>query len=250
MEHTLDSPLITIITVALEAKMNLENTIRSVADQDYKKIEYLVIDGKSTDGSIDVIRQYNSVVSKWLSEKDEGIYSAMNKGINMASGEWVCFLNAGDIFVNKEVVSKVVKAICSSPQQPDIIYGNILVRKSTDEFSERIAQSPRNSHRMYFCHQSAFVRLHLLGEYPFDERYKLSADLKFFKQCYCADKRFVSVNYPIIIYDTFGLSNTNRERGLRENISVIKEMDSGREKYIFLLRLYFVIYWRKLTGKQ
>lgn len=250
MEYTVNPPLITIITVTLESKTNLEKTIRSVASQDYKKIEYLVIDGNSTDGSIDVIRQYASVISKCLSEKDEGIYSAMNKGVNMASGEWVCFLNAGDIFVNSEVVSEVAKAICSLPQQPDIIYGNILVRKSTGGFFERIAQSPRNSHRMYFCHQSAFVQLYLLREFPFDERYKLSADLKFFKQCHHANKRFVRINYPIVIYDTFGLSNTNRERGLQENISIIKGIDRGGEKYIFLLRLYFVIYWRKLTGKK
>jgi len=250
MEHTNDSPLITVITVVLEAKTNLEKTIRSVAEQDYDRIEYLVIDGGSTDGSIDVIRQYPSVVSKWLSEKDDGIYSAMNKGVRMASGEWVCFLNAGDVFVNSGIIRQVAEEAYLSPEPPEIIYGSVLVQKSNGGFVERIAQSPRNSHRMYFCHQSAFVRLTLLRQYPFDEKYRLSSDLKFFKKCYSENKRFVRMDFPIVTYDTSGLSNADRERGLRENISVIKEMDRGWKRYKFLLRLYFVIYWRRLFSKH
>jgi len=252
MNATGESLLITVITVVLNAKTNLEKTIRSVTEQDYPGIEYLVIDGGSIDGSVDVIRQYYpSVISNWLSEKDKGIYSAMNKGAGMASGEWVCFLNAGDVFANSTVIRKIAEVVHLLPEQPDIAYGNILVRKhGANRLIERIAQSPRNSHRMYFCHQSAFVRLALLRQYPFDESYKLSADLKFFKQCRSDDKQFLQLNFPIVVYDTFGLSNADREQGLRENISVVKEMDSGLEKCKFLFRLYFVIYWRKLFRKH
>ena len=241
-------PLITVVTVALEAKTNLEKTIRSVAEQDYDKIEYLVVDGGSTDGSIDVIKQFSSVISKWVSEKDDGIYTAMNKGIRMASGDFVCFLNAGDVFVNSSIISKVVEAVRLLPALPEIVYGNILVRKPTGELVERIAKAPCNSHRMYFCHQSAFVQLALLKHYSFDNRYKLSADLKFFKQCYKDNKHFYKLDFPVVIYDTNGLSHVNRERGLRENIAVVREMDRGLEKYKFLLRLYFVIYWRKFLN--
>jgi glycosyltransferase involved in cell wall biosynthesis len=250
MEQKGEYPLITIITVTFEAKANLEKTIRSVAGQDYGEIEYLVIDGGSTDGSIDVIRQYSPVISRWISEKDDGIYPAMNKGIGMASGEWICFLNAGDTFVGNKTISKVVEVVRSLPAAPDIVYGNIWVQNPGGGFIERMAQSPRNSHRMYFCHQSAFVRRALLRQYPFDERFQLSADLKFFKQCHFANKRFVRLGFPVVVYDTSGISHTNRERGLRDNISVIKEMDSGWEKYWFLLRLYFVICWRRLTAKH
>ncbi|MDR2148721.1 MAG: glycosyltransferase [Tannerella sp.] len=243
-------PVVTIITVVLNAKTNLKKTVCSVAEQDYPKIEYLVIDGGSTDGSLDVIRDYHpAVISKWLSEKDDGIYSAMNKAGRMASGEWICFLNAGDVFVDSTIVGKVVETIQLQPEQPGIVYGNILIQKSPEEFMERQAQSPRNSHRMYFCHQSAFVRQSLVRQYPYDEHYKLSADLKFFKQCFYGNKRFVQFDFPVVIYDLSGLSNTERERGLRENIAVVKEMDSGWQKFGFLLRLYFVIYWRRLSGK-
>jgi len=245
----IDLPLITVITVVLDAKTNLEKTIRSVAEQDYGRIEYLVIDGGSRDGSVRVIQQYFSAISQWVSENDNGIYAAMNKGVGMASGEWVCFLNAGDIFINSRVISQVVETVRLLPAQPDIVYGNVWTRKPSGGFTNRIAQSPRNSHRMYFCHQSAFVRLSLLRQHLFDERYKLSADLKFFKQCYKDNQAFVKLNFPITIYETSGLSNSDRERGLRENISVIKEIDNGWEKYKFLLRLYFVIYWRRLFAK-
>jgi glycosyltransferase involved in cell wall biosynthesis len=249
MTHTVKNSLITIITVVLDAKTNLEKTIQSVIEQDFKTFEYIVIDGGSTDGSVAVIRKYSPAISNWVSEKDNGIYSAMNKGIQMATGKWVCFLNAGDVFVNKGIIRKVAETIHLLSEQTVIIYGNILTQKKTGELVERIALSPRNSHRMYFCHQSAFVQLDLLRQYLFDENHKLSADLKFFKQCYKDNKRFVHWNFPIVIYDKLGISNTNRELGLRDNISVIKEIDKGWEKYKFLLRLYFVIYWRKLTLK-
>lgn len=251
MENTVESPLITVITVVLNAKKNLEKTIQSVAEQEYKRIEYIVIDGGSTDGSVDIIRQFHpSLISAWISEKDKGIYSAMNKGAGMASGEWICFLNAGDVFVNSSIIGKIAESILQQQEKPDIIYGNILVRKPKGKFKERIALSPRNYHRMYFCHQSAFVKLDLLRQYPFDEHYKLSSDLKFLKNCFFNNKKFLKLNFPVVIYDVFGLSNTDRELGLRENISVINEMDKGWKKYKFLLRLYFIIYWRKIFAKH
>jgi hypothetical protein len=84
----------------------------------------------------------------------------------------------------------------------------------------------------------------------FDERHKMSADLKLFKQCHYDKRKFVYVNFPVVVYDTSGISNVQRRKGLWDNIAVIKEIDKGLDKYLFLLRLYFVIYWRMLTGKK
>ncbi|GHU63991.1 glycosyl transferase [Bacteroidia bacterium] len=244
------SPLITIVTVVYNSAATLEKTIRSVTEQDYGKIEYIVIDGGSTDESIQIIKKQESNLSAWLSEKDNGIYDAMNKGIRMASGDWVCFLNSGDIFVDSQIIGKVAKEISQSNRNQDVIYGNILVRKADGLFKERIAKEPCNIHRMYFCHQSAFVRRELLQKFGFDEQHPMSADLKFFKQCYYNGNSFVHLNFPVVIYDTSGVSNTHRERGLRDNIAVIQEIDRGLKKYVFLLRLHFVIYWRKLANKK
>jgi glycosyltransferase involved in cell wall biosynthesis len=241
------SPLITVITVNYNNAEALEQTIQSVIAQTYQ-VEYIVVDGASTDGSIDVIKKYESKITEWFSEKDTGIYNAMNKGVERASGEWICFLNCGDVFVDTQTVQRMVDNIQSSGM--DIIYGNILVEQPDETLKERVAREPCNIHRMHFCHQSAFVRAYLFNVFPFDEKYKMSADFKFFKECYYDDRKFAHVNFPVVIYDTSGVSNAQRRKGLLENITVIKEIDTGLDKYLFLLRLYFVIYWRILTGKK
>ncbi|GHT38798.1 glycosyl transferase [Bacteroidia bacterium] len=252
-------PLITIITVVYNGVSSIGKTIRSVIGQTYPAIEYIIIDGGSTDGSVEIITNYETKfgigqlhITKWLSERDTGLYNAMNKGVKMATGEWICFLNSGDVFVDRGSVQKIVQAMQDGidPQSPAIFYGNILIQNADGTYREKIAQEPCNSHRMYFCHQSAFVKTSLLHQYPFDERHRMSADLKFFKQCYYDDRRFFHANFPVVIYDTSGISNTQRQSGLRDNIAVIKSIDKGFDKYKFLLRLYFTIYWRKLTGKS
>jgi glycosyltransferase involved in cell wall biosynthesis len=243
---TTSLPLITVITVVRNGTGMLEKTIRSVIVQRYTPVEYLVIDGASTDGSTDIIRKYESKIAGWLSEEDTGLYNAMNKGIRMAAGEWICFLNCGDVFTDCESIGKVVEGIVSGDENTAVVYGNILVSGTN---REKIAKEPCNLHRMYFCHQSAFVKTGILRRYLFDEHYRMSADLKFFKQCYYDKHVFIHLNFPVVIYDTSGISNTSRERGLRENIAVVKEMDKGFDRILFLFRLYFVIYWRRLTGK-
>jgi len=239
--------LITVITVVYNGLNTLEKTIQSVLEQVYS-VEYIIVDGESSDGTVDFINQYTEHLSAWISEKDNGIYDAMNKGTEMSSGKWICFLNSGDVFVDKYVTQKVAEAITST-NEPDILYGNILVEKSDRSLKERIAKEPCNLHRMFFCHQAAFTKRTLLKTFPFDIKHKMSADLKFFKECYHNHCRFVHLKIPLVVYDTTGVSNVNREAGLRDNIAVITSIDKGIQKYVFLIRLYFVIYWRKLNGK-
>lgn len=244
------SPLITVITVNYNHADALEKTVQSVIAQTYFPVEYIVIDGASTDNSVDIIKNYGSKITEWLSEKDTGIYNAMNKGVEKANGEWVCFLNSGDVFADSEVVGKVVAAIHPLPEKPDIVYGNILIQKPDGTLKEAVAKEPCNIHRMYFCHQSAFVQLPLLQKWNFDEKHPMSADLKFFKQCYHDRRIFRHLDFPIVIYDKSGISNTERIRGLYDNIAVIRDTDKGFKKYLFLIRLYFVIFWRKLNRKK
>ncbi len=243
------SYLITVITVVYNSAHLLEKTIQSVIGQSFSNIEYIIIDGGSTDGTTDIIKKYETSLSAWVSEKDRGIYHAMNKGVSMANGKWICFINSGDEFIDHHTVEKVVNsAFKVSCDADDILYGNILVNIK-GEMKERIASAPCNKHRMFFCHQSSFVKTELLRKFPFDEKYKMSADLKFFKQCYYLHYKFLHLNFPIVIYDISGISNTNRAAGLRENVAVVKEMDNGFQRLIFLLRLYYIIYWLKLTKK-
>ncbi len=246
---TASKPLITVITVVRNSARLLEKTIQSVIGQSFPSVEYIIVDGASTDGTADIIKKYEPSLAKWVSEKDNGIYHAMNKGVSMAGGTYICFMNSGDVFADDRTLEKVVAGM-DETHDADIYYGNILVKTGENELKERIATAPCNKHRMFFCHQSAFVRIELLRKYPFDEKYKMSADLKFFKQCYYNRRRFVHLDFPVVVYDTSGISHTNRIAGLRENIAVIREMDHGCNKFQFMLRLYYVIWWLKLTGKR
>jgi glycosyltransferase involved in cell wall biosynthesis len=100
---------ITIITVCYNSVTTIENTLKSVAAQTYKNIEYIIVDGNSTDGTLDIIEQYKTMVSKWVSEPDKGLYDAMNKGINMATGELIGILNADDTFFNNHVLEDIAE---------------------------------------------------------------------------------------------------------------------------------------------
>ncbi|MCI5136399.1 MAG: glycosyltransferase [Candidatus Electrothrix sp. AW2] len=98
-----DKPLITVITVVFNGVQRLEETILSVIGQTYDNVEYIIIDGGSTDGTLDIIRKYEHAIDYWVSEKDRGIYDAMNKGIDLTTGEWMNFMNAGDSFFSKNI---------------------------------------------------------------------------------------------------------------------------------------------------
>ena len=114
------TPIITIVTVCLNNKDMLKKTVCSVKAQDYPHIDYLVIDGASTDGTRDFLS--NERILRWISEPDSGIYNAMNKGIRMAKGDWVIFMNAGDTFVTSDTISKIF----SQGQEADVIYGDVV----------------------------------------------------------------------------------------------------------------------------
>ena len=116
---------ISIITVCFNAVSTIKDTIDSVLNQNYPEIEYIIVDGASTDGTVEIIRSYGNRIAKFISEPDEGIYDAMNKGISLASGNIVAILNADDFYINSQVISKVVKAFRESGA--DIVYGDIVI---------------------------------------------------------------------------------------------------------------------------
>ena len=118
-------PKITIITVCYNAISTIEDTIKSVLSQTYENLEYIIIDGGSIDGTIDIIKKYEKQISYWQSEPDKGVYDAMNKGIKLSTGEWINFMNAGDSFYNTEVLQSL--NLYFSDSQTDIIYGDTCI---------------------------------------------------------------------------------------------------------------------------
>ena len=232
--------IVTIITVCRNHAQELERTIRSVESQTWQEREYLVIDGASTDDTLDVIKAHEASITRWVSEPDQGIYDAMNKGVRMAQGEWVIFMNAGDTFASDDTLQRVFV----SPQDADVIYGDVIKGELVKK-----AEAPRNAHRMFYCHQSAFVRTRCLREFPFDIRHRMSADFKQVKQLYLSGKTFLQLDFPVANFDTQGVSNKNRSAGLYDNIQVIRETDSLWEQMKLLPRLYFTYLLCKIRGK-
>jgi len=237
-------PLISIVTVVYNNKNLLEKTIQSAVNQRFGSFEYIVVDGNSTDGTIDIIKKYETEISAWKSEKDNGIYDAMNKGVNMAKGEWIFFLNAGDIFADENVLEKILPYLVEN--ENDVVYGDILKHNKKGELFIKKSDSPSDRHKMYFCHQGVFCRTAICREIPFDTAYSLSADFKFFKLAFLKGYRFKQTDILITIFDTTGLSNQNRIKGLLENIKIIKEINNFYDKIRLLSRLYYVVFFIKL----
>ena len=236
----MEQPLVTGITVCYNAREMLLRTMNSVWAQTYKHVEYVIVDGASTDGTLELLEEYGGRIDHWVSESDKGIYDAMNKGVSMAKGKWVIFMNAGDCFADNHVLENVF----SVPRQADVIYGDVVKGGVVKK-----ASSPRNAHRMFFCHQSVFVKIESLKAFPFDISHKMSADFKQMKQLWLAGKQFLQLDFPIADFDVQGVSNTNRAVGLWDNICVIREVDSCLEQLRLLPRLYFVWLSCRLRGK-
>lgn len=243
MNHHPQKVTFTIVTVSYNCCTLIEKTIESVLQQDCCDKEYIVIDGGSTDGTTEIIKKYEQYLTFWCSEPDGGIYQGMNKGLSHAQGQWILFLNAGDIFSNKNVLTNVLPF--TENKKDDILYGDIFTLKNNERVIKR-ALEPCNKQRMFFCHQAVFVRTELMKAHPFDTRFKMSADFYFFKFCYLTKKKFQHIPVTVSVYDRTGISNTRRIEGLKENIRVIQELDKGWDKMKFLCKLYFVIGWNKI----
>lgn len=232
--------IVTIITVCRNHAKELERTIRSVESQTWQEKEYLVIDGASTDETLNVIKAHEASITRWVSEPDQGIYDAMNKGVRMAQGEWVIFMNAGDTFARDDTLQRVF----GNPLDADVIYGDVIKGELVKK-----AEAPRNAHRMFYCHQSAFVRTSCLREFPFDIRHRMSADFKQVKQLFLSGKRFRQLDFPVANFDTQGVSNRNRSAGLYDNIQVIRETDRLWEQVRLLPRLWITYLICRIRGK-
>lgn len=231
----MSNKLFSVITVVRNDCHNITKTAESVLSQEAGLFEYIIIDGDSTDGTKDIIECFRPQLAFYLSEQDHGIYNAMNKGLAEANGEYVIFLNSGDRFVDSTVLSKTASAL--QDISADVVYGDVMLGKSDGGDFVKKAQPPTNCHRMYFCHQSSFVRREVIQAMPFDEKYQMSADFKLMKQLFLQKNRFYHLDFPVAFFDRNGISNTQRAKGLSENIKIINECDSGMERVRLLLRI-------------
>jgi len=205
-------PLISIITVVYNAEEFLEETILSVLNQNYQNIEYIIIDGGSNDLTLDIINKYQDKIDIFVSEKDKGIYDAMNKGIGLANGEWLNFLNAGDIFFGNDVLTKVFekkRTDCS------FIYGKVdyysIENGSNQTLGKKV--SVRDFQTSFpICHQSMFFNKEIFNFFGrYDLNYKVTADydlvIKIFKDR-AVKKVYIDSVISKFLTDGFGFNNS------------------------------------------
>lgn len=215
-------PIISIITVSYNAENTLENTIQSIINQTYPNIEYIIIDGGSKDKTIDIIKKYEHKISYWVSEPDKGIYNAMNKGIQKASGDWINFMNAGDTFYDSTTISKIkFEQINNSRYR--IVYGDTIKKKNNKTFYLRASNILHIKRSIICCHQSLFVSLIDKSQIAFDEKYKISADYQVIHDLYYKFGKsiFYYTSIPISIYDgEFGVSAVNRLTLYKEQLEI------------------------------
>lgn len=170
-----------IITICYNSQHEIEKTILSVIHQEQRILfEYIIIDGGSTDKTIEIIKSYKNNIDVVISEPDAGIYDAMNKGIKYAKGEWILFMNSGDTFANKDVLKTIAKEIEENKINSDIIYGNVIKQYVDKKIPFKAEKLSLLRYRMPFSHQSTLVKAELLKEELFDTRFKIAADYNFF----------------------------------------------------------------------
>ena len=232
---------VTVITVARNARNDLRRTMESVARLSYPDVEYIVVDGASTDGTVEMLEKSKGV--RWTSEADRGIYDAMNKGVTKATGEWVIFMNAGDRFASDDVIERVF----SHPETDaaDVIYGDVVKRGTVCSASPE----PVDGHRMFFCHQSCIARCKCLIDTPFDISHRMSADFKWVKMMIKQGRRLVYVPVAVSEFDPGGVSNTSRSRGLADNMRVIRELEPLSRQLTLLPHLIVPYVMCRLRGK-
>lgn len=225
-------PKISIITVSYNAALSIESTILSVLNQSYCNIEYIIIDGGSTDGTVDIIKRYDNKISYWVSESDNGIYDAMNKGILQATGEWINFMNSGDSFVEKDVIKNIF--FNEIDDSYAVVYGN-----TEFVYADRIQiikQVNDEVHKyMPACHQSIFCRTIEMKKRLFDTKLKIAADFKFFYLLYSDGAVYLYKDVTVSRYNALdGISSKNRFLCYKERIRITNSFI----RYIFFISVF------------
>lgn len=220
------TPKFSIITVTRNAEDCLEETILSVITQTYHNVEYIIIDGKSTDGTMDIVGKYADRIAHVVSEPDGGLYYAMNKGIALATGDYLCFLNAGDSFHEDDTLANIVHGLHGRHQLPDIIYGETAIVDRQGHFvAMRRHKAPEHltwrSFRqgMMVCHQAFIANRRIMEDY--DTRYRFSADFDWCIRLLKKAHDIQNTHLTLIDYCNVGMTTRNHRASLIERYRIM-----------------------------
>lgn len=225
--------VISIISINYNNATGLARTIQSVLDQTNTHFEYIVVDGASTDGSSDVIRHYSKLLGnrlKWVSEPDKGIYDAMNKGIGLATGDYVQFLNSGDCLASDDVTEKMLEELKRN-NYPSILYGNMLKDMPDGRVMRDRCFAGKDISFLGFYtgtlnHSPAYIRKYLFEKYGlYDENLRIVSDWKWYLQAIIlGEEKPVYTDIDVTLFDMHGISETNKELDKAERKRVLAEL--------------------------
>jgi len=242
-ESTETEPLVSIITVVRNDVVNIEKTILSVLNQTYNNVEYIIIDGASTDGTLDIIKKYEKYIDLWVSEPDDGIFYAFNKGIDLVTGKWVQFLNSCDFIYSNTVLTEI---FIGQKIEADGVYGSMVGylngRKVLSEAFEDIKTEAWKGARL--VHETLFVKAEIRKKFKFNTRYKVSGDGDFVLKCIANGYKFKKIN--VIVFETGaqGYSATHWLLARKENWLITRKYYPGLKTDLFNLQglVYFVVF--------
>lgn len=240
-------PKISIITVTYNAEKYLEATIQSVLKQTYSNIEYLIIDGKSKDKTLEIIKKYENQITKWLSESDKGLYDAMNKGIDWATGDYLWFMNAGDEIFAANTLEKIF----AKEQEGDIYYGDAqFLTLDKKEIGLRSEVTPHKlpekltwksmQYGMVVCHQAVLVKKEIAQKYK-SEKHPYSADIDWLIDCLKQAQKVVHTQQTLAIYLQGGFSRRHLKNSLLDRFKIFR-------KHFGFLPTFFNHFWIALRG--
>ncbi len=199
----MNAPKISIVTVVRNAEQSLEQAILSVINQTYQNIEYIIIDGKSTDGTVNIIKKYEHEISYWVSEHDKGIYDAMNKALKVANGDWLYFLGADDILSSDQIITEMIKYFTN---ENVVYYGDVLFK--TKNLRYKFNLSNWNICYRNISHQSIFYPKLCFRYNDYDLSYKVFADHIYNIKLYGLKRfKFEYINLVVAIYNDGGTSS-------------------------------------------
>jgi glycosyltransferase involved in cell wall biosynthesis len=237
-------PLVTIVTVVLNNEAFIEKTIQSVLNQTYQNIEYIIIDGGSTDGTLNIIRKYEKFIDCWVSEKDKSIYSAMNKGLQLAKGKWINFMNSGDTFYSKDTINSIP---FSNFQNNSMVYGSIRLFNKNRKFLTILKPLICNKLNLTLYangvlnHQSVFYNADIKFRFP--DKYKVLGDFFSYFE-YIKHGPVEKLDVIICNYYLGGFSKpSNQSRS--ETLAILKEQ-VGVWFFLYLVMSFFLLIKTKI----
>ncbi len=213
---------LSIITINYNDCEGLKKSIQSVREQNFESLEYIIIDGGSSDGSVNAIKENESDIQYWVSEKDNGIYHAMNKGIDKASGEYLLFLNSGDYLIEPNSLNKVF----SLRQNADILYGDLKIINGVIKYPDELNST--FFFRDSIGHPASFIKKSLFEKYgKYNEENKIVSDWEFFiKTIILNNASYKHIDNVITFYDSSGISNnpSHISNHLNERVKVLEQI--------------------------